>query len=89
MRIFDERNETNALYAISSDSTRTTNSVATDRLVPREAMARVVITTGERLQSRGFPFTIRWTPEQKGIGGNGVADDFAKAAAESAIYATD
>lgn len=62
---------------------------ATDRLDPGQVLARAIVTKGKRLQERGCSLTIRWTPAHKGIVDNEVADDFAKAVAESVVCAVD
>lgn len=88
MRTFDKRNEANSQHTISSNSIATINR-ATDRPGPGQALAMAIITTGEQLRTRGCSATIRWTPARKGIEGNEVANNLAKAAAVSTIYATD
>ena len=66
--------------ALSTQSSRTQQQHYT-RAGPGHAFAKVIIKVGERPVGRGCSIELHWTPAHKWVGGNGVAEFFAKAAA--------
>lgn len=83
----DERKERGARHTVFSGSTAALQRDMTDRLGPRQALARAIIRTYESLQERGCSVDLRWTPAHKGVIGDEVAGGCAKAGAESTAYA--
>ena len=85
----NNRNEMGADCTIFTGSTVAISRAASDRRGPRQTFAKAVITLREWVIERGYSITMRWTPANKGVEDNEVADEYAKAAAESACYSVD
>ena len=68
-------------YTVFTDSTAAIDRAATDRCGPEQAFARGIAELAEDCST-----TLQWTLAHKGIGGNEVAEDHAKWAAENPSY---
>ena len=77
----EQRQEGGRRYTLFADSSAAIERVRSDRIGPGQRFAIATIEVCDRILTRDNQVTIRWVPSHNRVGGNEMADTYAKAAA--------
>ena len=83
LSIAEQRQESSRRYTLIVDSTAAIEGIRLDSIGPGQRFAVSAIEVATRLRTRDNEVTVRWVPAHYGTLGDEIADEYAKAVADS------